>query len=189
MKKIMMLWMVACLAGCSYFVSMDELARNIQTQMQREFNSNRDYQHYRFTVKKVKIVQRQGNEFQAISHLNYQGEEYPIHVKVFKVDGGYSWSIEDDAFAFIDEIEIEKYRQQLDRELQQLASALDDLEPVDEPNQNVSGSRSHPWLNPHYKMFLIRKSRFRSVISRRIRNNSCAIAIKKHRSSVLFFCL
>ncbi|MCO8085564.1 hypothetical protein NI464_09260 [Acinetobacter lwoffii] len=88
MKKIMMLWMVACLAGCSYFVSMDELARNIQTQMQHEFNSNRDYQHYRFTVKKVKIVQRQGNEFQAISHLNYQGEEYPIHVKVFKVDGG-----------------------------------------------------------------------------------------------------
>ena len=148
MKKIMMLWMVACLAGCSYFVSMDELARNIQTQMQREFNSNRDYQHYRFNVKKVKIVQRQGNEFQAISHLNYQGEEYPIHVKVFKVDGGYSWSIEDDAFAFIDEIEIEKYRQQLDRELQQLASALDDLEPVDEPNQNVSGSLITPVAEP-----------------------------------------
>lgn len=148
MKKIMMLWMVACLAGCSYFVSMDELARNIQTQMQREFNSNRDYQHYRFTVKKVKIVQRQGNEFQAISHLNYQGEEYPIHVKVFKVDGGYSWSIKDDAFAFIDEIEIEKYRQQLDRELQQLASALDDLEPVDEPNQNVSGSLITPVAEP-----------------------------------------
>ena len=148
MKKIMMLWMVACLTGCSYFVSMDELAKNIQTQMQREFNSNRDYQHYRFTVKKVKIVQRQGNEFQAISHLNYQGEEYPIHVKVFKVDGGYSWSIEDDAFAFIDEIEIENYRQQLDRELQQLASALDDLEPVDEPNQNVSGSLITPVAEP-----------------------------------------
>ena len=70
MKKIMMVWMVACLAGCNYFVSMDELARNIQTQMQHEFNSNQDYQRYRFTVKKVNIVQRQGNEFQAISHLN-----------------------------------------------------------------------------------------------------------------------
>ncbi|WP_216937500.1 MULTISPECIES: hypothetical protein [unclassified Acinetobacter] len=135
MKKIMMLWMVACLAGCSYFVSMDELARNIQTQMQRELNSNQDYQHYRFTVKKVKIIQRQGNQFQAVSHLNYQGEEYPIHVKVFQVDGGYSWSIEDDAFAFIDEIEIEKYRQQLDLELQQLASALDGLEPAGEPKE------------------------------------------------------
>ena len=135
MKKIMMLWMVACLAGCSYFISMDELARNIQTQMQHEFNSNQKYQHYRFTVKKVKIVKRKGNQFQAVSHLDYQGEEYPIQVKVFKADEGYGWSIEDDAFAFVDEIEIEKYRQQLDRELQQLAAALDDLEPVDEPNQ------------------------------------------------------
>ena len=64
------------------------------------------------------------------------------------MDGGYSWSIEDDAFAFIDEIEIENYRQQLDRELQQLASALDDLEPVDEPNQNVSRSLITPVAEP-----------------------------------------
>ena len=48
----------------------------------------------------------------------------------------------------MDEIEIEKYRQQLDRELQQLASALDDLEPVDEPNQNVSGSLITPVAEP-----------------------------------------
>ena len=40
-------------------------------------------------------------------HLNYQGNEYPINVKISKVNGGYSWAIEDDAFAFIDEIEIE----------------------------------------------------------------------------------
>ena len=108
MRTIIVLWMIACLAGCSYFVSMDELARNIQAQMQQEFNSNQDYQRYRFTVQKVKIVQRQGNQFKAISHLNYQGEAYPVNVKIFKVDGGYRWSIEEDAFAFIDEIEIEK---------------------------------------------------------------------------------
>ena len=106
MRTIIVLWMIACLAGCSYFVSMDELARNIQAQMQQEFNSNQDYQRYRFTVQKVKIVQRQGNQFKAISHLNYQGEAYPVNVKIFKVDGGYRWSIEEDAFAFIDEIEI-----------------------------------------------------------------------------------
>lgn len=148
MKTIMMLWMIACLTGCSYFVSMDELARNIQTQMQREFNSNQHYQRYRFTVQKVKIVQRQGHEFKAISHLNYQGEEYPVNVKIFKVEGGYSWSIEDDAFAFIDEIEVEQYRQQLDRELQQLASALDDLEPGPELKQNTSSSLLIPVAEP-----------------------------------------
>lgn len=133
MKKIIMILMIACLAGCSYFVSIDELARNIQGQMQQEFNANPNYQHYRLTVVNVKIRHRKGNGFEAVSHLNYQGNEYPINVKISKVNGGYSWAIEDDAFAFIDEIEIEKYRQQLDRELEQLASSLDDLEPVNEP--------------------------------------------------------
>ena len=133
MKKIMMLWMIACLAGCSYFVSIDELARNIQEQMQREFNANPEYQHYHLTVVKVKVVHRKGNEFEAVSQLNYQGHEYPINVKITKANGGYSWLIEDDAFAFIDEIEVEKYRQQLDRELEQLAASLEDLEPVAEP--------------------------------------------------------
>ena len=85
--------------------------------MQQEFNANPNYQHYRLTVVNVKIRHRKGNEFEAVSHLNYQGNEYPINVKISKVNGGYSWAIEDDAFAFIDEIEIEKYRQQLDREL------------------------------------------------------------------------
>ncbi len=151
MKKIMMLWMVACLAGCSYFVSMDELARNIQAQMQQEFNSNQDYQRYRFTVQRVKIVQRQGNQFNAISLLNYQGEAYPVNVKIFKVDGGYRWAIEEDAFAFIDEIEIEQYRQQLDRELQQLAAALDDLEPVDESKEHERGSLVTPIAEPEFQ--------------------------------------
>ncbi|PJI33746.1 MULTISPECIES: hypothetical protein [Acinetobacter] len=151
MRTIIVLWMIACLAGCSYFVSMDELARNIQAQMQQEFNSNQDYQRYRFTVQRVKIVQRQGNQFNAISHLNYQGEAYPVNVKIFKVDGGYRWAIEEDAFAFIDEIEIEQYRQQLDRELQQLAAALDDLEPVDESKEHERGSLVTPIAEPEFQ--------------------------------------
>lgn len=151
MRTIIVLWMIACLAGCSYFVSMDELARNIQAQMQQEFNSNQDYQRYRFTVQRVKIVQRQGNQFNAISHLNYQGEAYPVNVKIFKVDGGYRWAIEEDAFAFIDEIEIEQYRQKLDRELQQLAAALDDLEPVDESKEHERGSLVTPIAEPEFQ--------------------------------------
>ncbi len=148
MKKIMMLWVIACLAGCSYFVSIDELARNIQEQIQREFNANPDYQHYRLTERNVKIVHRQGNEFEAVSQLNYQGHEYPVNVKIIKVNGGYSWSIEDDAFAFIDEIEIEKYRQQLDRELEQLSASLDDLESVEEPVRVELSLNIRPAIEP-----------------------------------------
>ena len=64
------------------------------------------------------------------------------------MNGGYSWAIEDDAFAFIDEIEIEKYRQQLDRELEQLASSLDDLEPVNEPTSIELGPDVRPVTEP-----------------------------------------
>ena len=71
--------------------------------------------------------------------------------KIFKVDGGYRWAIEEDAFAFIDEIEIEQYRQQLDRELQQLAAALDDLEPVDESKEHERGSLVTPIAEPEFQ--------------------------------------
>ena len=66
-EKIIMILMIACLAGCSYFVSIDELARNIQGQMQQEFNANPNYQHYHLTVVNVKIRHRKGNEFEAVS--------------------------------------------------------------------------------------------------------------------------
>ena len=145
MKKIMMGFMIACLAGCSYFISTEELARNIQGQMQREFNANPDYQDYHLKVLQVKIVQRTGNGFQAISQLSYQGHEYPIEVQIAKAGGGYNWSIEKDAFTFIDEIEIEKYRQQLDRELAQLAASL---EPVNEATTLESVANSYPAVEP-----------------------------------------
>lgn len=151
MKKIMILGMLTYLVGCSYFVSMDELARNIQVQMQDEFNSNQDYQHYRFSVKKVKIIQRKGNQFKAISHVNYQGKDYPVNVRIFKVNGGYTWSIEDDAFAFIDEIEIEQYRQQLDRELQQLSSALEDLDVGEDTENTLLGLQRPPAIESAFQ--------------------------------------
>jgi hypothetical protein len=148
MKKIMILLMIACLAGCSYFVSMDELAENIQGQMQREFNTNPDYQSYRLTVVRVKILQHKDNSFEAVSQLNYQGDEYPVQVKIIKERGGYRWSVEDKDFAFIDDIEIEKYRQQLDRELQQLASSLDEPEPGTQPVTVQLGAEIRPVMEP-----------------------------------------
>lgn len=124
LKVLMMLCMVA-LAGCSYFISIDEVARHIEAQMQREFNANTEYKHYHLIVDDVQITERKGDEFKAISKLKYQGKPFVIDVKIEKMDSGFSWKIEQDAFAFIDEIEIEKYKQQLDRELEQISVSLD----------------------------------------------------------------
>lgn len=116
---------MAALTGCSYFISIDEVARHIEAQMQREFNANTEYKHYHLIVDDVQITERKGDEFKAISKLKYQGQPFVIDVKIEKMDGGFSWKIEQDAFAFIDEIEIEKYKQQLDRELEQISDSLE----------------------------------------------------------------
>lgn len=129
MKMIFIIMILSVLSACSYFVSKEELARQIQAQMQSEFNSNLDYQHYHLTVEKVRILERQGLGFKAVSQLRYQEREFPIEVEILHTDGGYAWHIDKEDFAFIDEIEIEKYQAQLDLELKQLAQAIehDDL--------------------------------------------------------------
>lgn len=116
---------MAVLTGCSYFVSIDEVARQVEAQMQREFNANVEYKNYHLIVDDVQITERKGNEFKAISKLKYQGQPFVIDVKIEKMADGFNWSIEQEAFSFIDEIEIEKYKQQLDRELEQLSVSLD----------------------------------------------------------------
>ncbi|ATO18645.1 hypothetical protein BS636_02690 [Acinetobacter sp. LoGeW2-3] len=125
MKRISLLFLVLILSACSYFVSIDELSRNIQAQMQREFDSSLDYRHYRLKVMDVKIVERSHNSFQAISQVQYQGESFPIKVLIQKVEQGYSWQLEEDAFAFIDEVEIQRYEQQLQQELAMISAEFE----------------------------------------------------------------
>ncbi|MFW1753523.1 hypothetical protein [Acinetobacter wanghuae] len=127
-KGVLLLCMLLSTA-CSYFVSIEELAQYVELQMQREFNANTEYKKYHLIVEDVQITERKGNEFKAISKLKYQGQPFVIDVNIQKSKTGFSWRIAEEAFTFIDEIEIEKYRQQLDRELEQITLSLeqDDL--------------------------------------------------------------
>ncbi|WP_227509866.1 hypothetical protein [Acinetobacter sp. NCu2D-2] len=116
---------MAALSGCSYFVSIDEVARHVEAQMQREFNANIEYKNYHLVVDDVQITERKGNEFKAISKLKYQGQPFVIDVVIYKENGGFGWKIDHDAFSFIDEIEIAKYQQQLDDELRLIAQSIE----------------------------------------------------------------
>ena len=124
------------MSACSYFVSIDELSRNIQSQMQREFNSSLDYRHYRLKVMEVKIIERSGDHFRAISKVEYQGQSFPIQVSIQKVEQGYSWQLEDDAFAFIDEVEIRRYEQQLQQELAMISAEFEQDEGFEDDSEN-----------------------------------------------------
>lgn len=136
MKRISLLFLTLLLFACSYFVSVDELSRNIQSQMQREFNSSLDYRHYRLKVMDVKITERSGDHFQAISQIQYQGQSFPVQVSIQKVEQGYSWQLEDDAFAFIDEVEIQRYEQQLQQELAMISAEFEHDEGFEDNRAN-----------------------------------------------------
>ncbi|MFV5490528.1 hypothetical protein [Acinetobacter sp. ASP199] len=136
MKRISLLFLSLLLSACSYFVSIDELSSNIQSQMQREFNSSLDYRHYRLKVMAVKIVERSGDHFQAISQVQYQGQSFPVKVSIQKVEQGYSWQLEDDAFAFIDEVEIRRYEQQLQQELAMISAEFEQDEGFEDHRVN-----------------------------------------------------
>ena len=125
MKRLSFFFLILWLSACSYFVSTDELARNIESQMQRELNNHQDYRHYKLKVLEVKITERDGREFKAISQLEYLGKSYPVHVLIHPDGKGYSWELEGDAFAFIDEVEIQKYERQLQQELAMISAEFE----------------------------------------------------------------
>ena len=104
--------------------------------MQREFNANVEYKNYHLIVDDVQITERKGNEFKAISKLKYQGQPFVIDVKIEKMDGGFNWSIEQEAFSFIDEIEIAKYQKQLDQELEQISVSLEQEDTTQTASEN-----------------------------------------------------
>lgn len=125
MYKGLLLLCILMSTACSYFVSIDEVAQQVELQMQREFNVNTEYKNYHLIVDDVQITERKGDTFKAISKLKYQGQPFVIDVDIHKSKDGFTWSIENEAFSFIDEIEIEKYRQQLDHELEKITLSLE----------------------------------------------------------------
>ncbi|OTG80966.1 hypothetical protein B9T33_08295 [Acinetobacter sp. ANC 5054] len=125
MLRILTLIFLLNLTGCSYFVSSDELSRQIEQQMQREFDTNSAYQSYHLKVKDLKIIERKGLNIKGQASLQFENKPYTVMVQIFKDVQGYSWKIDETEFTFIDEVEMAKYQAQLDQELQNFSAELD----------------------------------------------------------------
>ena len=52
------------------------------------------------------------------------------------MEQGYSWQLEDDAFAFIDEVEIQRYEQQLQEELAMISAEFEQDEGFEDEKVN-----------------------------------------------------
>lgn len=144
MLRILFIAVALSFVGCSYFVSTDELSDRIELQMQREFDQNAAYQQYHLKIQDFKILERQGTSFKGQATLKYDGQSYQIPVQIYKDVQGYSWKIEESAFAFIDEADVAKYQAQLDEEFKNISAELDHdntQESVDAPQQSYVGLR------------------------------------------------
>lgn len=125
MFRILTIIVLLSLVGCSYFISTDELSRQIEQQIQHEFDTNTQYQSYHLKVKDLKIIERQGLNFNGQASLQFENQPYTVKVHIFKDVKGYSWRIDETEFAFIDEVELAKYQAQLDQELKKISADLD----------------------------------------------------------------
>ena len=145
MFRWLTIFLLVSLTGCSYFVSTDELSRQIEQQMQHEFDLNPNYRQYHLRIQNIKVLERKGLSFKAQATLQYDGQPYTVLVEIYKDLQGYAWKIDEEQFAFIDEAEIAKYQAQLDQELNHLVEELEqpteEVEPVTSAPESYVGLR------------------------------------------------
>lgn len=134
MKTIAFAVLISLMAGCSNFVSTDDVAATVKNQMQQDFASNQAYEAYDFNVIDLTLKKEETDYFKGLSTLKYQGKSYPVEVEVFRLeDGSYLWQVEPEQFAFVDDVELERYKKGLDREFNDLVNAIE-FENLDDPH-------------------------------------------------------
>ena len=126
MKKLSIAFLMLLMVGCSNYVSTDEVTATVKNQMQQDLASNSSYQSYDLSVLDLSLEKQSAEHFKGVSTLKYQNKAYDVDVMVYKLDdGSYYWQIEPEEFAFIDDIELDKYSQQLEKEFTDLVNALE----------------------------------------------------------------
>lgn len=122
------------MVGCSNFASTQDVTATVKHQMQQDFASEKAYEAYDLSVVDLKLEKEDRNYFKGSTTLKYQNKNYPVDVEVFRLeDGSYLWQAEPEQFAFIDDVELDRYKENLDREFNDLVNAIE-FENLDDPH-------------------------------------------------------
>lgn len=140
MKSVLCILIFSFIAGCSNYVSSDEMTTEVRTELQEQLDHDGQFKKYDIQVIDLHLTKMSDGVYEGKSMLEYNGLEYPITMLVLVTDEGeYIVNIPNEDFAFLDEIELERYRVQLEQEFQDLVGALD-VSQIPEPNLDAAST-------------------------------------------------
>ena len=114
------------LSACSNYVSQEEMSSQLKKQLQFQLDHHQAFKKYDMQVLDLKLTPMSDGVYAGQSHLSFDGHTYPISLLVQVTDQqNYIINIPNDDFGFIDDVELEKYRAQLEQEFQTLVGHFD----------------------------------------------------------------
>lgn len=126
MKALFCSLLLLCCVGCSNYVSPEELNAALRIKLQSQLNESQQLKKYEMQVLDLKLTEMSEDVYAGQSTLSYAGKVYPITMLVLVTEEqDYIVNIPNEDFSFLDDIELEKYRAQLEQEFQSLVGALD----------------------------------------------------------------
>lgn len=133
MKLILVLSILLLCSACRSYVEPEDIQEDLQVQLQQEFDQAQEYKDYQLSVIDLRLEEWTPGVYQGQSTVEYAGQQYPITLLVqVTQDKEYIIDIPNEDFAFVDEIELTRYRAQLEQEFQKLVGSFDMNAPYDE---------------------------------------------------------
>jgi hypothetical protein len=126
MKYCLMCLCIWQLTACSNYVSSEEMNKDVKIVLQQQLDHRGELKNYEISVKDLDLTKKSDDVYEGISTLEYNGADYKVDLLVLVTsDGNYIVNIPNEDFSFIDDLEIERYRAQLEKEFQSLVSEID----------------------------------------------------------------
>lgn len=137
MRSLLLALFMVFAVGCNYFVSTDQIAKDVKEQIQQEFDTQSQFKDYHFKISDLTVIQQQGNQYKGLAEVIYEGKVHRISVNILMDGEKYIWEIPAENFNFVRNIELEKYQKELDEKLQNIQLEAEDHLSYSRENQGA----------------------------------------------------
>lgn len=100
-KSTRFMLVLAAIAVGACGKSPDEVGTKVQQAMQHKFDTDKHFEAFDLTVKKVRLVKQEGNHYQGVARVMYKGEGHDVLLDVTADDEMVIWKAEPTTLLFL----------------------------------------------------------------------------------------
>lgn len=126
--------------GCSYLKTTQQVENDVKAQIQEAFDLKTNFKDYHFKIIDLKIIDESLNQYTGLATVEYQGQTHKMTVKIMRNGDELVWRIPAENFAFVKQIQLEKYQHDLDAKLNAITITENDRLSYVNPNLNAASS-------------------------------------------------